>query len=119
MADRMPTDKLTAGAYLADNGTWVGPSLILYAHFTPLEFELTFDVNGGVWADDKSSGTRTLGVTYDSDRNSTVWGSADVERTGYIPGGWNTRADGTGYTVFDTDGYSTDEGGYWSEDYRK
>lgn len=119
MADRMPTDKLTAGAYRADNGTWVGPSLILYAHFTPLEFELTFDVNGGVWADDKSSGTRTLGVTYDSDRNSTVWGSADVERTGYIPGGWNTRADGTGYTVFDTDGYSTDEGGYWSENYRK
>ena len=119
MADRMPSDKLAAGSYLADNGAWVGPSLILYAHFTPLEFELTFDVNGGVWADDKSSGTRTLGVTYDSDRNSTVWDSTDVERTGYIPGGWNTRADGTGYTVFDTDGYSTDEGGYWSEDYRK
>lgn len=119
MADRMPTDKLTAGAYRADNGTWVGPSLILYAHFTPLEFELTFDVNGGVWADDKGSDDRTLSVAYDSDRNSTVWGSADVERTGYIPGGWNTRADGTGYTVFDTDGYSTDEGGYWSENYRK
>ena len=119
MADRMPSDKLAAGSYRADNGTWVGPSLILYAHFTPLEFELTFDVNGGVWADDKGSDDRTLSVAYDSDRNSTVWGSADVERTGYIPGGWNTRADGTGYTVFDTDGYSTGEGGYWSEDYRK
>ena len=68
---------------------------------------------------DGTSGDRTLGVTYDSEENNSVWGSGDIERTGYIPNGWNTKTDGTGYTVYDADGNCTDEGGYWSGNYRK
>ncbi len=112
-------DRLEAGLYRADNGTWVGPSLILYAHFTPLEFNITFRSNGGTWVSDGTFGDRTLGVIYDSEDNNSVWGSSDIERTGYISSGWNTEADGTGYMVYDADGYNTAEGGYWSEDYRK
>ena len=112
-------DRLEAGLYRADNGTWIGPSLILYAHFTPLDFNITFRTNGGTWVSDGTSGDRTLGVTYDSEENNSVWGSGDIERTGYIPNGWNTKADGSGYTVYDADGNCTGEGGYWSGNYRK
>ena len=107
------------GLYWASDGTWVGPSLILYARFTPKNFTVTFDINGGYWVSDDSTGDRTLGVTYDSTRNNRGYGTTDLYRPGYTFNGWTTNADGTGYTVYDIDGYSTDEGGYWSENYRK
>ena len=107
------------GLYWAPDGTWVGPSLILYARFIPKDFTVTFDTNGGCWVSDDSTGDRTLGVTYDSTRNNRGYGTTDLYRPGYTFNGWTTNADGTGYTVYDIDGYSTDEGGYWSENYRK
>ena len=107
------------GLYWASDGTWVGPSLILYARFTPKNFTVTFDINGGYWVSDDSTGDRTLGVTYDSTRNNRGYGTTDLYRPGYTFNGWTTNADGTGYMVYDIDGYNTNEGGYWSENYRK
>ena len=107
------------GLYWAPDGTWVGPSLILYARFIPKDFTVTFDTNGGCWVSDDSTCDRKLGVTYDSTKNNRGYGTTDLYRPGYTFNGWTTNADGTGYTVYDIDGYSTDEGGYWSENYRK
>ena len=107
------------GLYWDDNSRFIGPSLILYARFTPKDFNVTFDANGGCWSSDDSQGDRTLGVTYDSTKNNKAYGRTDIYRPGYTFGGWTTNPDGTGYGVYDIDGYSTDEGGYWSENYRK
>ena len=107
------------GLYWASDGTWVGPSLILYARFIPNNFTVTFDINGGYWTSDDSTGDRKLGVTYDSTRNNRGYGITDLYRPGYTFSGWTTNADGTGYMVYDINGYNTDEGGYWSENYRK
>ena len=110
-------DRLVPGLYWSDRGTWIGPSLILYARFTPLEFEITFEPNKGVWTDDNSLSSRLLGVVYDSEKNSSVWENGSIARDGYIHFGWNTESDGGGYTVYDADGFCTDEGGFWSENY--
>ncbi len=111
--------RLVKGLYWADNGTWTGPSLILYSQFTPKNYTVTFNLNGGVWAADGSGDAKSLGVTYDSTKNSRVFDSSSVYRKGYIFGGWHTASDGTGDTVYDTDGRCTDEGGYWSDNYRE
>lgn len=111
--------KVTGSAYWAGNGTWIGPSLILYARFRPKEYTITFDPNGGTWASDGTAEKKTLRVTYDSGRNSILGEDMSTTRTGYIPAGWTTGADGSGYTVYDTDGKCTDEGGFWSEDYAR
>ena len=108
-----------SGLYWDDSSRFIGPSLILYARFTPKDFNVTFDANGGCWSSDDSQDDRTLGVTYDSTKNNKAYGRTDIYRPGYTFGGWTTNPDGTGYGVYDIDGHSTDEGGYWSEDYRK
>ena len=107
------------GLYWDDSSRFIGPSLILYARFTPKNLNVTFDVNGGYWSSDDSKDDRTLGVTYDSTKNNKAYGNTDIYRPGYTFGGWTTNPDGTGYSVYDADGYNTADGGYWSEDYRK
>ena len=108
-----------SGLYWDDSSRFIGPSLILYARFTPKDFNVTFDANGGCWSSDDSQDDRTLGVTYDSTKNNKAYGNTDIYRPGYTFGGWTTNPDGTGYSVYDADGYNTADGGYWSEDYRK
>lgn len=121
-ANKKVTGKTHSGNsmyYWTDDGKWIGPSLILYARFEPKQFEVWFDVNGGYWASDDSEDYRVLDVIYDSTLNNTAYSGADLYRPGYTFAGWNTEDDGSGYTVYDADGYCTDEGGYWSEDYIK
>ena len=113
------SSRLVKGLYWADNGTWTGPSLILYSQFTPNNYTVTFNLNGGVWAADGSNEIKLLGVTYDSTKNNRVFDSSSVYRKGYIFGGWDTASDGTGSTVYDADGRCTDEGGYWADNYRE
>lgn len=108
-----------SGLYWDDSSRFIGPSLILYARFTPKDFNVTFDANGGCWSSDNSQDDRTLGVTYDSTKNNKAYGRTDIYRPGYTFGGWTTNPDGTGYSVYDADGYNTADGGYWSGDYRK
>ena len=108
-----------SGLYWDDNSRFIGPSLILYARFTPKDFNVTFDANGGCWSSDDSQDDRTLGVTYDSTKNNKAYGRTDIYRPGYTFGGWTTSPDGTGCSVYDADGYNTADGGYWSGDYRK
>ena len=107
------------GLYWDDDSRWIGPSLILYAQFIPNSYTVTFNTNGGYWTSDSLQDSRSLGVTYDSTKNNKAYGQTDLYRPGYTFTGWGTNPDGTGYAVYDIDGYNTDEGGYWSEDYRK
>ncbi len=107
------------GLYWDDSSRFIGPSLILYARFTPKDFNVTFDANGGCWSSDDSQDDRTLGVTYDSTKNNKAYGRTDIYRPGYTFGGWTTSPDGTGPGVYDADGYNTADGWYWSGDYRK
>ena len=107
------------GLYWDSQGRWIGPSLILYAQFIPNDYSVTFDTNGGYWSSDNGQGNKVLGVTYDSTKNNKAYGQTDLYRPGYTFLGWGTNPDGTGHAVYDINGYNTDEGGYWSEDYRK
>lgn len=107
------------GLYWDSQDRWIGPSLILYAQFIPNDYSVTFNANGGYWSSDNGQGNRVLGVTYDSTKNNKAYGQTDLYRPGYTFTGWGTNPDGTGYAVYDINGYNTDEGGYWSEDYRK
>ena len=107
------------GLYWDSQGRWIGPSLILYAQFIPNDYSVTFDTNGGYWSSDNGQGNRVLGVTYDSTKNNKAYGQTDLYRPGYTFLGWGTNPDGTGHAVYDINGYNTDEGSYWSEDYRK
>lgn len=108
-----------SGLYWDDDSRWIGPSLILYAQFIPDSYTVTFNTNGGYWTSGSLQDSRSLGVTYDSTKNSKAYGQTDLYRPGYTFTGWGTNPDGTGYAVYDIDGYNTDEGGYWSENYRK
>lgn len=108
-----------SGLYWDDDSRWVGPSLILYAQFIPDSYTVTFNTNGGYWTSGSLQDSRSLGVTYDSTKNNKAYGQTDLYRPGYTFTGWGTNPDGTGYAVYDIDGYNTDEGGYWSENYRK
>ena len=108
-----------SGLYWDDDSRWIGPSLILYAQFIPDSYMVTFNTNGGYWTSGSLQDSRSLGVTYDSTKNNKAYGQTDLYRPGYTFTGWGTNPDGTGYAVYDIDGYNTDEGGYWSENYRK
>ena len=107
------------GMYWDPNGRWIGPSLILYAQFVPKSYAVVFNPNGGSWLSDGTSNSKVLMTVYDSSQNNKAYSGIDVTRPGYMFGGWTTRPDGTGYSVYDVDGYNTADGGYWSEDYRK
>ena len=80
---------------------------------------VTFNTNGGYWTSGSLQDSRSLGVTYDSTKNNKAYGQTDLYRPGYTFTGWGTNPDGTGHAVYDINGYNTDEGGYWSENYRK
>lgn len=108
-----------SGLYWDDDSRWIGPSLILYAQFIPDSYMVTFNTNGGYWTSGSLQDSRSLGVTYDSTKNNKAYGQTDLYRPGYTFTGWGTNPDGTGHAVYDINGYNTDEGGYWSEDYRK
>lgn len=108
-----------SGLYWDDDSRWIGPSLILYAQFIPDSYTVTFNTNGGYWTSGSLQDSRSLGVTYDSTKNNKAYGQTDLYRPGYTFTGWGTNPDGTGHAVYDINGYNTDEGGYWSENYRK
>lgn len=108
-----------SGLYWDDDSRWIGPSLILYAQFIPDSYTVTFNTNGGYWTSGSLQDSRSLGVTYDSTKNNKAYEQTDLYRPGYTFTGWGTNPDGTGHAVYDINGYNTDEGGYWSENYRK
>lgn len=108
-----------SGLYWDDDSRWIGPSLILYAQFIPDSYTVTFNTNGGYWTSGSLQDSMSLGVTYDSTKNNKAYGQTDLYRPGYTFTGWGTNPDGTGHAVYDINGYNTDEGGYWSENYRK
>ena len=81
---------LIAGDVYADPA-----SLVLYAVWTPIDYKLTYDANGGVGEtpNDETFNIST-GVTIQS-------GASTLSRVGYsFDGWWNTAADGNGTTTY-------------------
>jgi uncharacterized repeat protein (TIGR02543 family) len=65
--------------------------VILYALWTNLEYTLTYNPNGA------GSGTVPEEVSFTYGETAVISGNTgSLVRNGYIFGGWNTRADGTG-----------------------
>lgn len=71
---------------LANEGTWWDG------------YTLTFDANGG-------TGTPPEAMSPLFQEVVTIPGSGTLERSGYLFGGWNTRANGTGVTYQEDDSY--------------
>ena len=103
------------GLYWDADGRWIGPSLIIYAQYTPKRYKVYYNLNGGMWADDSSSGESDVTVTYDSTDYNKYYGESDVYRKGYIFEGWYDAVTG-GVQVYKTNG-SCVGGSYWSTDY--
>lgn len=68
----------------------------LYAGWTANQYTVTFDSNGGTLVPGNIGTSKT--VTY----NSTYGELPSSTREGYVFGGWNTKADGTGTTIDST-----------------
>ena len=74
-------------ATAGDNFSMPPGNVTLFAQWTPLNFRVTYDANGGVGA--PTNGTAGTDTTF------TVTSSKPT-RTGHAFTGWNTRADGSG-----------------------
>jgi len=84
------------GTTLLAGDTYADPaSLTLYAVWTPIDFHLTYDANGGVGITPPDENfTVATGVVIQS-------GASTMTRTGYtFDGWWNTAADGNGTTTY-------------------
>lgn len=76
------------GTYWKDNKWHYAGNAILYAHWTPNTYTVSYDANSG-------TGTmKSDTATYDSPY--TTRNNEGFKKTGYTFNGWNTKADGTG-----------------------
>lgn len=76
------------GTYWKDSKWHYVGNAILYAHWTPNTYTVSYDANSG-------TGTmKTDTATYDSPY--TTRNNEGFKKTGYTFNGWNTKADGTG-----------------------
>lgn len=101
------------GAAVTGIATGVGETVMLYAVWTPEEYVLTVDPNGGVY--DGSSETTALSPSakYDTKQWNDI---GTATRTGYALRGY--YADREGETrVYDENGQNVAAGGYWSAAY--
>ena len=69
-----------------------GASVTLYAQWTPVTYQISFDGNGGTGVMDPVT------ATYDGE---TVLPAGTFRKAGYPFSGWNTKADGTGTSYSD------------------
>lgn len=76
------------GTYWKDNKWHYAGNAILYAHWTPNTYTVSYDANSG-------TGTmKSDTATYDSPY--TTRNNEGFKKTGYTFNGWNTKTDGTG-----------------------
>ena len=79
------------GVFYTADYTWQRTSnLLLISDFTPNNYTITFDGNGGT-----VSGSAQMTVEYDTVIQSLLTATKD----GFIFVGWNTRSDGSGETI--------------------
>ena len=94
-----------------DLSTTNGATVTLYAKWTPREYQLTMNPNGGAFADGNTNAkTLSPNLIYDGTNWHNV-SSNTVSRTGYTFDGWYDKATG-GEKVYNTDG-SCISGTYW------
>ena len=94
-----------------DLSTTNGATVTLYAKWTPREYQLTMNPNGGEFADGNTNAkTLSPNLIYDGTNWHNV-SSNTVSRTGYTFDGWYDKATG-GEKVYNTDG-SCISGTYW------
>ena len=77
-----------AGSSFTPTGTG---TINLYAKWDPITYTVTFNINGG-------SGTPPPAQTVNSGVHITFPSGSGLSRSGYVFGGWNTNASGTGTT---------------------
>ena len=94
-----------------DLSTTNGATVTLYAKWTPREYQLTMNPNGGAFADGNTHAkTLSPNLIYDGTNWHNV-SSNTVSRTGYTFDGWYDKATG-GEKVYNIDG-SCISGTYW------
>ena len=94
-----------------DLSTTNGATVTLYAKWTPREYQLTMNPNGGAFADGNTNAkTLSPNLIYDGTNWHNV-SSNTVSRTGYTFDGWYDKATG-GEKVYNTDGTCI-SGTYW------
>ena len=79
----------TGTNYLADETFEITATTTLYAKWVPNKHTLTYSINGG-------TGEISAPTQYDYNEQVTLASSEGLSREGYVFGGWNTSADGTG-----------------------
>lgn len=84
-----------------------GGTVTLYAQWTPNNYAITFDANGG------ETSLTALSVTYDDTNNNNV-SSGNLIRRGYTFAGWYDAKSG-GSKVYDATGACTNEGTYFKD----
>ena len=95
--------------YTDAGGKWIGSDETLYTKWTPNEYTITLDANGG------TGNTESINATYNSASLSSI---TNPTKMGYTFAGWYSGEGGTGILVINTegllqanvDGYTGDEG---------
>ena len=101
------------GAAVTGIATGLGETVMLYAVWTPEEYLLTVDPNGGVYKGSSETTALSPSIKYDTKQWNNI-GAAT--RTGYALRGY--YADREGETrVYDEKGKNVAAGGYWSAAY--
>lgn len=85
-ADKIYPDEATVKSIYEENGFCT-----LYAQWEPISYIIMYYENGGTFA----TNTRKIVYTH-YDQVITLLSNDDISRSGYIFGGWNTRANGKG-----------------------
>ena len=95
--------------YTDETCKWIGSDETLYTKWTPNEYTITLDANGG------TGNTESINATYNSASLSSI---TNPTKMGYTFAGWYSGEGGTGILVINTegllqanvDGYTGDEG---------
>lgn len=101
------------GAAVTGVATGLGETVMLYAVWTPEEYVLTVDPNGGVYEGSSETTALSPSAKYDTKRWNSI---GTATRTGYALRGY--YADREGETrIYNENGQNVAAGGYWSTVY--
>ena len=82
----------TGGTQISSTTTMPAGDITYYAHWTPIEYTITFNSNTG------TGSMRTQTYAYDEEKEIS---ESTFEKTGYTFIGWSTKEDGTGTNYTD------------------
>lgn len=109
---------ISAGTTIKAANVLPTQNITLTAQWTAKTTDVTFNPNNGKldgngnWGSDANT-TNSHVNTLTCDK-SYYYAHGKATRVGYVFAGWNTKSDGTGYNVYDSNGACTTSGNYWS-----